>query len=169
MLRIAENLNRIALFDNHTVFHHQNSVAILGGKPKVVRDQDAAHAAFTDQVAHQIHHRLLGRNIKARCRLVSDQQARVTSKGNRAYDPLTHAARQFERIGIVTRLCIVNLDGLKGGNRFGFSVIASGAGMVTQHIFDLVANLTDRVQRRTRVLKDHRNLSPTNIAHVSLG
>ena len=41
--------------------------------------------------------------------------------------------------------------------------------MLAQHVLDLVADFADRVERRTRVLEDHRDFAAAQIAHLVLG
>jgi predicted DNA-binding protein (UPF0278 family) len=40
--------------------------------------------------------------------------------------------------------------------------------VAAQHVLDLVADLADRVERGARVLEDHRDLAPADVAHVAL-
>ena len=38
--------------------------------------------------------------------------------------------------------------------------------MLAQHVLDLVADLADRIERRARVLEDHRDFAAAQIAHL---
>src|ERR1700738_5233135 len=38
--------------------------------------------------------------------------------------------------------------------------------MLAQHVLDLVADFADRIERRARVLEDHRDFAPAQIAHL---
>ncbi len=43
-----------------------------------------------------------------------------------------------------------------------------GLRVLQQHVLDLAADLADRIERRARILEDHRNLAAAQIAHVAL-
>ena len=38
--------------------------------------------------------------------------------------------------------------------------------VLQQHVLDLVADLADRIERRARVLEDHRHLAAAQVAHL---
>ncbi len=50
-----------------------------------------------------------------------------------------------------------------------FATIVHGVGlhMLAQHVLDLIAHFTDRIERRARVLEDHRDLTAAQIAHLA--
>jgi hypothetical protein len=53
-------------------------------------------------------------------------------------------------------------DGLLG------PIVRAGLGVSAEHVLDLVPDLADRVQRRPRVLEDHGDLPPAQVAHLAL-
>ena len=99
--RRLEDRRRLRRLHHVALFHHHHAVAIGGGKTEVVRDQDGRHAAFARELDDEIHHRLLRGDVEAGGRLVGDQQLRAAGERQRDHHALTHAAGEFERIGVI--------------------------------------------------------------------
>ena len=53
-------------------------------------------------------------------------------------------------------------DGLVG------DVLGARLRVLAQHVLDLAADLADRIERGARVLEDHRDLAPAQVAHLVL-
>ncbi len=126
----------------------------------------AALGEFDDQV----HHRLLRGDVEAGGRLVGDQKLRIAGERQCDHDTLAHAAGKFERIGVIALARAGDLDLLQRLDRL---LAAVGHGrllhMLAQHVLDLVADFPDRIERRARVLEDHRDFAAAQIAHLVLG
>ena len=165
VLRLAEELGGRVLFDDFAVFHHQDAAAILGGKTEIMGDQDGAHLTVADEAGDQIHDDFLGGDIQAGGGFIGDQEARVTGKRDGDDDALTHAAGEFERIGVVAGFGIADPHIVHGLDGFGAGIGAGGAGVADQDIFDLLANLADRVEGGARVLEDHGDFAAADIRH----
>jgi hypothetical protein len=129
-------------------------------------DEDCRHAALLRQLDDEIHHRLLRSHVEAGRRLVGDQKLGTAGERERDHHALTHAARQLERIGVIALAragdphLIEHLDRLVGERR------GIGLRVLLQHVLDLVADLADRIERRARVLEDHRHFASAQIAHL---
>ena len=54
---------------------------------------------------------------------------------------------------------------LQDADRVLLGEMAIGLGMLAQHILDLPANLSDRVESGARILEDHGDLSPAQVPH----
>ena len=131
-------------------------------------NDDRRHAAFADQLAHQVHHRLLGGDVEPGRGFVGDQEFRIAGERDGDDHALAHAAGEFERIGVVARSRIADLHGFEGGNGFRLRVTTLRPAMLQQNVLDLLADLADRVERRARVLEDHRDLAPPDRPHHPL-
>ena len=133
-------------------------------------DQDGRHAPAFGQFDDQVHHRLLRGDVEAGGRLVRDQELRIAGQRQRDHHALAHAAGQFERIGVVALARTGDLDRLQRLDRLLAAVADGGLlHMLAQHVLDLVADFADRVERRARVLEDHRDFAAAQIAHLVFG
>ena len=158
---------RLRGLDHAALLHHHHAVAIGRGEAEIVRDQDGRHAARARQLDDQVHHRLLRGDVEAGGRLVGDQKLRLAGQSQRDDDALAHAAGQFERIGVIALARPRDADLLeqprspsrRGRRRRRLDVLP-------QHVLDLAADLADRIERRARVLEDHRDFAAAQIAHV---
>ena len=167
---VGEDVGGFRGLDHAALFHHHHAVAIGGGQPQIMRDQDGRHAAPFGQFDDQVHHRLLRRDVEAGGRLVRDQELRIAGQRQRDHDALAHAAGEFERIGMIALARTRDLDLLQRLDR----LLAAIADLrllhvLAQHVLDLVADFADRVERRARVLEDHRDFAAAQIAHLVLG
>ena len=131
-------------------------------------NQDGRHAPASGQFDDQVHHRFLRGDVEAGGRLVRDQKLRIAGQRQRDYHALAHAARQFERIGVIAFAGTGDLDRLQCLDCL-FAAIADHRllHMLAQHVLDLVADLADRIERRARILEDHRDLAAAQVAHLA--
>ena len=134
-----------------------------------MRDQDGRHAAPLGQLDDQVHHRLLRGDVEAGGRLVRDQKLRIAGQRQRDHHALAHAAGQFERIGVIALARARDLDLLQRLDRLLAAIGRRRLHMLAQHVLDLVADFADRIERRARVLEDHRDFAAAQIAHLVLG
>src|SRR5207244_10567851 len=88
------------------------------------------------------------------------------SQRQREHHTLTHAAGQLERIGMVALAGARDLDLFQRLDRL-FAAITHRRllHMLAQYVLDLVADFTDRIERRARILEDHRDFTAAQIAH----
>ena len=167
MLRRGEERVGRALLDLLAAIHHQHAVGHFGDHAHVVRDED--HAPCSSRPA--------GRESVARiCAWIVTSSAVVGSSAissaglhderHRDHHALAHAARQagadsasntrFDS-GMRTR-----------SSRRSASVRASASALVLMQrdrLGDLVADREHRVQRRHRLLEDHRDVGAADRAH----
>ena len=135
-----------------------------------MRDQDGRHAAPLCQLDDQVHHGLLRRDVEAGGRLVRDQKLRIAGQRQRDHHALAHAAGEFERIGVIALARARDLDLLQRLD--GLLAAVGHLGLLhvlAQHVLDLVADFADRIERRARVLEDHRDFAAAQVAHLVFG
>ena len=147
------------------LLHHDDAVAISGGEAEVVSDQDRRHAALARQFDHEVHHRLLRGDVEARGRLVGDEELRPAGKRKRDDDALTHAAGQLKRISVVALLGIGDADAPQRIDRLFLDLARRSLDVIEENILDLPADLADWIERRARVLENHRHFPPAQVAH----
>ena len=168
MFGLGEDIGRERGFDHAALLHHHHAIAIGRGQTEIMRDQDRRHAALSGQFDDEVHHRLLGRDVEAGGRLVGDQKPRTAGQRQRDHDPLAHAARQLERIGMIALARPRDLDLLERRDRPVGHLRTVDLDMLQQHVLDLVADLADRVERQPRALEDHRHFAAAHVAHLAL-
>ncbi len=168
MLRVLEDLLRIALFDDLAAVHHDHALRTLCGKPQIVRDQQHGRAELTRHRTDLIEDRLLHGDVQRAGRLVRDQQARLAGETDRDQRALSHAAGELVRIllGALRRVgqtCgLERLDDLRG------DVLPVGEAVREQRLGDLRADLRDRIEVRHRVLRHEPDVASADRAHLVL-
>ena len=165
----GENIGRQRGFDHPALLHHHHAVAIGRGQAEIVGDQDGRHAPALGQFDDQVHHGLLRGDVEAGGRLVGDQKLRIAGQRQRDHHALAHAARQFERIGMIALAGTGDLDLLQRLDRLLAAVARGRLHVLAQHVLDLVADLADRIERCARILEDHRDFAAAQVAHLVFG
>ena len=147
--------------DDLATVHDRHIVAGLGNDTQVMGDQQHRHVAVLDQLFDQREHLRLDGHIKGRGRLVGNQQTGMAGKGDGDDDTLLHATGEL--VGIIARPALRDtheLEHLLGPLHRLFL-----ADLVVEHdaLGNLASDSHDRVQRRHRVLEDHRDIIATHL------
>ena len=136
------------------------SSAISAIDAEIVRDHDDRHVVLVLQALHQSQDLRLRRDVERRRRLVGDQEVGVVDQRHRDHHALAHAARELVRVVVDPLLGARDPDRLQQLDR----AVARGFlrhVVVDEHrLGQLPADALDRVQRRHRVLEDHRHPVP---------
>ena len=98
MLRVLKNVVEGAAFHDFAAVHHHDFFGDVGNDPEVMGDQQHRHVEFALKFYYQLEDLRLDGHIQRRCRLIGDQQRRMTDKRHRDHRPLAQSARQLERI-----------------------------------------------------------------------
>jgi hypothetical protein len=112
------------------------------------------------QVGEQLEDLRLDRDVERVVRLVGDHSRGAHHERHRDHDALPHPARELVRVLLGAALRVrdadrgQHLDGARPGG------LARGALVHPHHLGDLVADGEDRVERRHRLLEDHRDRLP---------
>ena len=109
------------------------------------------------QLAQQDQHLDLHRGVERGGRLVGEQQARAAGQRDRDHRALPQAARQLVRIGLQAALRRGNLDQLQQLQRARHAGLVRAALVAHHRLGDLVADGVDGIERRHRLLEDHRD------------
>ncbi len=113
MLRRAEQLLGIPLFDHLTLGHHIGSVSHMAHDPQVVRDQQDGHAELALQILEQLQYLRLDGDVERRRRLVGDQQIGFVGERHGDHHPLALPAGELVREGLEPPLGIGELHQLQ--------------------------------------------------------
>ena len=163
MTRCREQPGGRCSLDHMAGMHHHHPIAEIGGQREVMGNQKRGDLIGPRTLPNQVQHRRLGGHIEAGGRLVADQQPGRCRHCQRDHHPLTHAARQLEGIGMPALLRIGDRDLAQARNRPLAQILTADRTMAAQHVFELATDLTNRVERRARVLKDHADLAPAQV------
>ncbi len=169
MFGVREEGHHVGLLDDLTGVHDGDPIRHLGHHSQIVGDEDHGRVGVPLQIAHEVQDLRLDRDVQRRRRLVRDQQLGLTGQGHRDHDSLRHATGEFVGVRLHAFLGIGNanpceyLDGrLLPGGLFHVA-------MDLEHLGYLRAHAKHGVERRLRLLEDHRDLISPDSLKVLLG
>ena len=163
--RLFEQRARRRLLDDPARVHHGDVVGATGDDAEVVGDQHHRHESLALLLLQQIEDLRLHRDVERGRRLVGEQQLRAAREGNRDHDALAHATRELMRVLTHAARGFGNADGSQQRDRGLVGVVLRHVEMDPQRFRDLLADPHHGVERRHRVLEDHRHLRAPELAH----
>ena len=166
MGRLCEHLRSRAELDQVPALHHRNTVGKLSNQRQVVRDQQHRHTEFLLQRIEQCNDLALNGDIKRRGGFVSNQEPRPAGKRHGNQNPLSLAARDFMRISSRAAFGIADLCSGEERLCLAQGLTAAQPLMTLEQFSDLIARGEQRVERAHRLLKNDRNVSPPDPAHI---
>ena len=166
MLRIVQHRRGRALFDDDAVLHHRDAVGDLGDDAEIMGDEQHRRLAALLQVADQLQDLRLRGDVERGGRLVGDQELRVERQRHRDHGALALAARQLMRIGFRRHLGIGNPHVRQQRQHPCVDLGLRQVGVDRKHLADLVADGAQRIERRHRLLEDHRDAGAAHLAHL---
>ena len=169
MLRVGEQPLGRPRLAHHAVLHHIDIVGKLPHHGQVMGDQDHRHPGLFLQRLDQVQDFSLYGHVQRRCRFIGDQHVGVVRQRHRDHDPLPLPARQLVRVlaDAAFRVRYLHL-----GQQFDRPLprLCLGHFLVDAKLFDqLLPHGVNRVQRRHRFLKDHRQPVAAQLSHVTIG
>ena len=137
--------------------------------PRLCGDEDQGQVVGALEITQELQILCLDREIEARRGLVGDEHPGLARDRDRPDDALTHPAGQL--VGILAHAPLRRRDanGLQELGRALPRVAAAGAFVHPDRLGDLIADGEERVQRRHRVLQDHRDPLAADSSHLRLG
>ncbi len=157
MQRRGENIVHRSGLDDLARIHHRDPVGDVCHDAKVMGDQHQRHAEFTLQILEQRHDLRLDHDVERGRGLVGDDQRRLAHQRHGDHHALAQAAGELVRVLLQPQRRLRHAAALEQV----FSTRprrVRGAAAVAKVGFDqLVADRVDRIERRHRVLEDHRN------------
>ena len=151
-----------AAFYDPAAIHHRHPVGVTGHDAEVVRDQDEGRIRLPGALLEQLQDLRLHRHVERGGRLVGDQQARMARERHRDHDPLPHAARELVRVVAEPLPGIGNGDGLQVLHCLLKRLAPLEPAVQAQRFGDLAADRQHRIERRHRLLEDHRDAVAPN-------
>ena len=156
--------------DDPPLAHDRYPVRNLRDHPEVVGDEEEAHSTPALELLHQSQDLGLHRHVQGGGRLVGDQQLGPAGDRHRDHHPLALAAG--EPMGILVHAQLRPLDLHlcqridRPAVRFLVAEIRSGE---ADRLDNLIPDGEHRVQRRHRLLEDHRDVSAAHLHQLVLG
>jgi hypothetical protein len=169
VLRAVEQIPHRAVLDDPAGVHHRHPVAHARYDAEVVGDEDYRHPGVALQVLQQIEILRLDRDIQIGGGFVGDDQLWPAGERDGADDALPHAAAHLVRV-------IAHAQLRRGDAHRAQQVLyplaqrapAHGP-MVVGRLGNLPIDTEQRVQRGHRILQDHRDHAPADVAHLARG
>ena len=127
-------------------------------------DQDHCEVVLAAEAVEQPEDPGLHGDVERRRRLVGDQQLRTAGEGDRDRDPLAHPAGELVRVGAEGLGPVRDAHLLEQLERTALGGAAVEAEVVPDVLGQLPADREHRVQRRHRILEDHREVAPGELA-----
>ena len=116
------------------------------------------------QRCEQLQDLVLDRDVERRRRLVAEDQLRLARERDRDHHALAHAARELVRVGVGAPLRIGDADQAHQLERALARAPPAVAEPHERALGDLLADAHHRVQRRHRLLEDHRDRAAAQLA-----
>ena len=164
VLGVAKDLPDRPLFDNLAPMHDGDPIGHVGGDAKIVGDEHQPHTFLDLEPLEKVEDLGLHRDIQRRRRLVGDEEVRLQGQSHGDHNALTLAAGKLVGVLASTQGRVRNanppeqLDG-PGVRRFGRALIVGAEGLG-----DLPADTVNGVEMGQRVLKDHGDFTPVDLA-----
>ena len=147
-----------ARLHDHPAVHHVHALAHAGDDAEVVRDHDERGVALGDERAQQVEDLRLDRHVERGRRLVGDQELRLARERHRDHRALPHAAGELVRVVVGAPARLRDADLLEQLDRRALAPPCVEPEVRLERLADLPPDRQHRVQRRHRVLEDHRDL-----------
>ena len=139
--------------------HHVDPISHLLNHAETVGDEDDRGRSLLDERVEQTQHLGLNRHVERGGRLVGNHQLRFGCQCHRNADPLPHPSRQLNRIAGEHPIWIGELDVGQGLDRPTTTLLLVHLlrCRVANDRSKLITDREDWIQRRNRILEDHRD------------
>ena len=169
MLRRPQHPLHTPVLHRPARIHHQHVISHLRHHTQVMGDQHDRRPELLLQIRQQIQDLRLHRHVQGRRRLVRDQQVRVVDERHRDHRPLPHPTRELMRILIEPPRRLRNTHPAQHVHRPAAGLASAGLRMMHPvRLSDLPTHRVVGVQRRQRILEDHRHVPAPQPPHLLL-
>jgi hypothetical protein len=143
------------LFDDPPEIHHRHIIGEVLDNSEIVRDEKIRKPKFILEIAEQVQHLSLYRDVQCADRFIADDEIRIARQGARDPDSLPLTTREFVRV----------TAGVHRGEPHPLEQIANSAMAIPtandsvhlKGLGDDAPHRHSRIQRTERVLEDHRH------------
>ena len=148
------------------MLHHEHAIGDLGDHAEIMGDEQHASVVAVLDVLDQRQDLRLGGDVERRGRLVRDEKGRFESERCRDHDPLALAAGELMREALDQPFRIGQADVVHHLEDAGAPGARRHVGVDLQDFLDLLADPDHGVERRERLLEDHRHARSTKVAKL---
>jgi hypothetical protein len=166
---VCKQLRRGSTLNHSAAVHHHHTVHLVLHQTQVVADQEQAHAVFAHQLLDERQHFFLHRDIQRGGGFVGNQQVGVAGQRDRDHHALALPTREFVRIGIEPLPRPGQLHAFEQLQGSGFGIAGAHVLVQAQGLSNLLPDRVQGVERRHRLLKNHRHAGTAQLAHLRLG
>ena len=166
MGRSREERVRARRFDDASGIHDDHAVGVPRDHAEVVRDEQDRHPELLLQAVEQLENLRLNRDVQRRRRLIGNQHLRVADERHRNHHALPHPPRQLMRVVVDALVGVGDADQAQHLDRACARGALGQMLMDDRRLGDLVADRKDGIQRRHRLLEDHRDLIAADRAEL---
>ena len=163
---VGQDLLGRSLLDQSPGVENPDLLAHPPDHAQVVADEEDAGAELEPKGRDDVEDLGFDGRVEARRRLVEDEKRRVGRQRHRNHDPLLHPAGQLVRVAAHDAFRVGDLNLLEHRARTLDRLVLLGT-EEPEDLSDLRADANGRVQRRRRVLVDHRDGSGAEPADIS--
>ena len=164
VLRRGEDVGRRAALDDLAVIHDAHPVGHLAHDAEIVGDEQHRHVELGLELGEQLEDLRLDGDVERSGRLVGDEQVGLVGERHGDHHPLTLAAGELMRIAVEPALGIVDADLIEQIEDARARGAVGKSTVDFQHLADLPLDRVQRIERRHRLLEDHRDLVAADLA-----
>ena len=154
--------------DDLAAGHDADPVGDFPDDAKIVGDEQHRHAALALKLLQQQKDFGLDRDIQSGGRFVGDQQIRLICQGHGDHDALALTARKLVRVAGEPGFRLLDMDLMQKLQHPVAGGLVAHAAMDFQDLADLALHRVQRIERRHRLLENHRNVVAAHPAQVGL-
>ena len=169
MRPVRKQIRRGRALHHRAAIHDHHAVHLVLHQAQVVADQEQAHAVFAHQLFDERQHLFLHRHIERGGGFVGNQQVGAAGQRDRDHDALALPARQLVRIGVKPLTRPGQLHAFEQLQGAGFGVAGTHVLVQAQGLGNLLPDRVQGVERRHRLLKNHRHARTAQLAQLRLG
>jgi hypothetical protein len=169
MQRLLEEVADRGLLGDLGRVHDHDALGGLGDDAHVVGDQHDRHLELVLELVQELEDLGLDRDVERRRGLVGDEELRVARQRHGDHDALAHAARELVRVLLHAAVGVGDVHELQHLDRLVHGRPPAQPFMEPQGLGDLLAAGEHGVERRHRLLEDHRDFFAANLPHLAGG
>ena len=165
MVRLREQLAHACLLDDLARVHDDDTRRRLGHYAQVVRDEQHRHGRARAQRRQQLENLRLDRDIECGGRLIRDEERGREHQRHPDHHALPHSTGELMRIRVRALRRIRNAHGAEHLDRTRPCIAATDRLVHARNLGQLRPHRKHRIERRHRLLKDHRDAIAPNSSH----
>lgn len=157
MARLMEERPGVGCLDNSAGIHDLNAVAQARDHTEVMSDEDHGHVELLLEAFDQFENLCLHGDVEGRGRLICNQELRLCDESHGNHDTLSHSPRELMGKVMDALGSVIDPDGVEHLHCAGEGLFSRNLVVDQKRLDQLIRDAQVGVQRRHRILKDHRD------------